>query len=614
MNLKTKFAVGLAFVVGFQDAAAQAFDKFDYVRALWMATRFYGGQRSGDGPNWLLIGLDSKYQKSFTRDVYQGNDVSGGWFDCGDHVMFGQTQYWSAYTLAKAFEAFPSGFYDLYNGKDYSDYVASGKWNDYLGGTPNGIPDIIDEVLYEADFIAKAAIDGNTFVTLKGDGSKDHSRWVTPGQMSLMSQNNGGECASGGEEVYEKNASGGYTFQGKLTTCTSYSSRLVKADNDKSMASYGAATLAIMSRLLKQLEIEPERQTLYRSKAQLAYNVAKNSSASIAYGPFYGANANQGDDFVTAAVEMYKTFGEQKYMDDALAWESKINKNHNWALNYNNNDDLAWYNLAEAGASANAEAMLYQYANYYKGKVNSEGISAVGDAAWGTNRYPAAGAFVMALANKINKNTEFDTQIFSNIDYMLGKNNSKQIFLTGFSPSTGSGYKIPLHPHHRGIYQNNTNPDDAAKQLMTIPEKNKSHGSLMGHVGFSSAGFRDEVLYYYSTEVCTDYNVGLVGALGYIVSQVAPVGTTLKPYDPTTAVQKLSVTADFALQRNGDVYNITSPSARDFSVSVYDNKGRLMQSLTSQGETLSYAPQSSGVYQLLVRSGNQTRTFRIFKQ
>ena len=613
MNLKKTLGIGLLIAISGQTAYAQAFPKTDYVRALWMATRFYGGQRSGDGPNWLLIGLADKYQKSFTRDAYQGKDISGGWFDCGDHVMFGQTQYWSAYSLAKAFEAFPTGFHDLYNGNDYSDYKASGKWNDYVGGTPNGIPDIIDELIYETDFIAKAAIDENTFVTLKGDGNKDHNRWVTPGMMSLMNASNGGECTSGGEEKYEQNSSGQWVFMGTLSACTGYASRLTKADNDKSMASYGAATLAIMSRLLQQLGIDKTRQDLYRTKAKVAYAVATKASARIPYSPFYGANPNQKDDYVTASIEMYKTFDDDSYLGNATANQDGINKDHNWAYNYNNNDDMAWYNLAESGADqAQGEFYLEKYAEYYKNKVNGEGISAVGDGSWGTNRYPAAGAFVMALANKQLKGTTYDQYIYSNIDYMLGKNNSKQVFLTGFTPSTGSGYKVPLHPHHRSVYQVNTNPDDAGKQAMPIPEKNKSHGSLMGHVGFASSGFNDDVVDYHSTEVCTDYNVGLVGALAYIVSKLAPVGTDLPAYDPNPVLHTKVSTSTFAMHRNGNVYSFSNQAGKEFKLDIVDQKGRRLQSQRSNGSPLQFAPASAGVYMAVVSSGSSTRSFRIF--
>ena len=165
----------------------------DYVEAAWMTTRFYGAQRSGEGPNWLLDG--SNYTTSFTSDkfpsgTHSGKDLSGGWFDCGDHVMFGQPQSFASYVLALSLTTFTEGWRDLYHG-DYTDYKASGDYT-RLGGEANGLPDLLEELRYEADFWVKAAPDASTFVVVKGNGSEDHMRWVTPGKMSTLSKDLGG--------------------------------------------------------------------------------------------------------------------------------------------------------------------------------------------------------------------------------------------------------------------------------------------------------------------------------------------------------------------------------------------------------------------------------------
>ena len=80
--------------------AAGAFTADQYKKALWMVTRFYGAQRSGNGPNWLL--MDHTHKVSFIKDADGSHNLVGGWFDCGDHVLFGQTFFFSAYMLALA--------------------------------------------------------------------------------------------------------------------------------------------------------------------------------------------------------------------------------------------------------------------------------------------------------------------------------------------------------------------------------------------------------------------------------------------------------------------------------------------------------------------------------
>src|SRR5690606_31201297 len=93
-------------------SVAQNFQTDDYRKALWMATRFYGGQRSGEGPNWLT--MDHKTGKDFTRDADGDYSLAGGWHDCGDHVKYGQTQFYSGYMLLKAYAEYPAGFDDHY--------------------------------------------------------------------------------------------------------------------------------------------------------------------------------------------------------------------------------------------------------------------------------------------------------------------------------------------------------------------------------------------------------------------------------------------------------------------------------------------------------------------
>jgi len=581
-------------------SAAGKFTAADYKRALWMATRFYGGQRSGAGPNWLLIGLPDSLQKSFTHDSYGGKDVAGGWFDCGDHVMFGQTQYWAAYSLAKAYEAFPQGFDDLYNGVDYSDYVSSGKWNDPSGGTPNGIPDIIDELVYEADYIAKAAISSTEFISLKGDGTKDHNRWVTAGMMSMMSQNNGGECASGGDEKYD---GPNWTFVGHLTPCTSYASRQVKADPDRTMSSYGAATLAVMSRLLTRLNIYPERAKLYAEKAKLAYQAAAGTSASVAYTPFYDVNKHSEDDYVVASTEMYLLTGDATYKTNANAYLGKVDPNHNWAFCYSNNDDIAYYDAATILSDASSRSGLMKYADYYKSKENSDGVSAVGDAGWGSLRYPLAGAYVMALANSVAGTAKYDDDVYKQVDFVMGGNSSNQSFITGFRKD--ANYKMPQHPHHRGYYQRNDNPEDSKKSSMTPPEKNQSHGSLVGNIGFASSGFQDDVLQYKYTEVCTDYNVGLVGALGYIVSKLAPADTNAFFHKGSSGVPEVaghSTRISFS-QVQGRV-EVRMAGMALVSGEAYDLSGRRVAALVARetGLSLSTMGLKSGLYLVRVRT------------
>ena len=109
--------------------SAQSFDKEYYQKALWMTGRFYGAQRSGVGPNWLIADYEPTQVaneckgnlkafvkgQSFIKDSDGDYDLTGGWYDCGDFATFGQTFFYSAYMLLLGYSEFPEGYEDLYS-------------------------------------------------------------------------------------------------------------------------------------------------------------------------------------------------------------------------------------------------------------------------------------------------------------------------------------------------------------------------------------------------------------------------------------------------------------------------------------------------------------------
>jgi len=472
-----------------------------------MTTRMYGGQRSGNGPNWLIMthtptsanmttlqsakGADpSQLQpgKCFTKDADNTNSLSGGWVDCGDHVKFGQTMFYSAYTLLKGYDAFPHGYDDYYS-YDYAGYLNSGDWT-FEGnkGGPNGIPDILDELKYECEFFIKCAPNATTFYSQVGDGDADHKNWVTSVAMATLPKTEGGQ------------KEGPRTF--------------VKNPNDASMPSFCAATLALMSRVYKKFD--PAFAATCLTHAQYAYTYAKAHPGTVAAGSFYPANAKWQDDFACACAELYWATGIESYKTEALSYAGNLG-NHNWCYNYNNNDDIAAYNLAKLG-SASALTLFNTFVSTYKSAVNASGLYTGGDATWGPLRYNANAAFIVALHGAYNNETTVNTFIYKNIDYILGGNSSKFSFVVGFAPTGGTS---AVHPHHRNVYL----IDDimANQNTMSIPTKNRQHGYMIG--GSRTVPFTESATNYQTSEGGIDYNAGLVGAIAYIVSRVAPVDT-----------------------------------------------------------------------------------------
>ena len=515
----------------------------DYKRALWMVTRFYGAQRSGKGPNWLIMQHDTvAYRTSFT-DLDNGKDFSGGWFDCGDHVTFGQTFFFSAYMLAKAYDMFPTGFHDLYNGWDYSDYVASGNW-DMAGGTPDGIPDLLQELKYATDWIIKATPDGSTFYYQKGEGEKDHKLWVTAGKMAKMPSDEGGDPRT-----------------------------IFKNPDDGVMASFAAAALAVMARIFKKYD--PGYTDTCLEHAKFAYTYAQShKESSIGSGGYYGAAKSPLMAFIAGASEMYKTTGSENYKNDAAGAQDGI-QYHNWGFDYSNMHDLA--PLAMATSDIDAENKLDQlktvFIDQYTTGRNDEGVCTKGNSGWGALRYPANHAFIAAAWAKEKNDQSLDEFIFAQADYIMGANNAKQSFIVGFCSDCS---KQVHFPHHRNVYLRDDNPDDDAKAQMKIPTRNEQFGYLVGGT-WNSNDYQESVTDYAMTEGGIDYNAGLVGTLGYIVSKLAPadtarmVGTVWKRHSPAGVHAAASLT----VSRLHSGWNLKISDGRCIDeITAFDRLGR----------------------------------------
>lgn len=512
MNKITKYilgaAISLSSTLGTFAQTSLSFDKEQYQKALWMTTRFYGAQRSGVGPNWLLaeheptnvpnalqsnIGKFKKGQ-SFVKDADGDYDLTGGWFDCGDHVKFGQTEFYSAYMLLLGYSEFPEGYDDYYS-FDYTGYISSGDYTwEGKKGVPNGIPDILDEVKYATDYLMKCVRSSSVFYYQVGDGDLDHKHWVTASVMATLSTTEGGE-ANGSRPVSK--ASGNVT----------------------SMAALCGSALAAMARLYKPFDPEYAQKCL--EKALVAYEfvngTAKGNSSA---GGFYGSKPKYVTDIVIFNAELYRTTGDNKYLkaaEENCSWmNEEKDYNYNYSLCYNNTDDLAAYLIASFGSASSYSEKAMKVMDFY---VNSMYKPTSGyflnkqKGAWGVLRFPANQAFVYGLFDKLKgEMSKVNTYSLTTIEYIMGKNSGNMSYITGF------GEKSPTYVHHRNYYG-----DDADKESgVKLQSKYRQFGYLVG--GKMDGSYNDVpgADYTYS-EGGIDYNAGLVGALGYINSIINPV-------------------------------------------------------------------------------------------
>ena len=481
----------------------------DFKKALWMTTRMFGGQRSGSN-NWLIMDHMPKLDtvgtngwfvnahggtikllqkgKDFTKDADGNHDLTGGWFDCGDHAMFGQTQFIAAYVLLKGYSEFQAGYDDYYT-QDYKGYEKAGDFS-WEGGKhdPDGIPDILNELKWETDFFIKCTPGPRTFYSQKGDGNADHMNWVTSVAMATAPIKEGGQKDG--------------------------SRPIVKNPNDASMPSFCGATLALMSRMYRPYDSKYADSCL--AHAKFAYEYAVKHPSTQGSEPYYQANRKWCDDFCCLCAELYWATGNEKYKREAEGMLPFL-ENYKWVFNYNNNDDLAAYNLAKMGNKEGLQ-IFDSLANDYKAQVDQTGLFIGGDNTWGPLRYNSNTAFIVALQAVLHKETTVNQFVLRNVSFILGDNSAKQSFVVGFAKD--ATYKSPQHPHHRNIYLIDDMSKDQNK--MEIPARNKQMGYMIGGIRKPEL-FGDVATNAQTNEGGIDYNAGLVGAIAYIISVQNPV-------------------------------------------------------------------------------------------
>lgn len=477
--------VGTGPVLG----ATGTFTADQYKKALWMTTRYYGAIRSGDVPNWAI--QDSKYPVSFVKDSYKGNDVSGGWFDCGDHVMFGQTQFYAAYVLAKGYATWKAGFTDAYHG-DFSDYKASQDYS-MAGGSPNGVQDLLEELRYEADWLVKITPSSSEFVQQKGEGNPDHHWWVHAGRMSSMPNSEGGE----------KNGS---------------RAMVGSEGGDASMPGQAAAALAVMARV----DPDPVRRASYLEHAKNAYTYSKAKSGLSAASGFYGANKSFLDARLNAATELWLTTGDATFKTEAIAIanNSSFQFNSGWRLEYENDEPIAMMNakyiLGVDLGTTNERDILKWLNGIWSGAPT--GVSKKVDSDFPL-RGPSGFAFLTALYGMFTGDHSHDQFVFNQLDYMLGSNSSNQAYLVGWDEGNK---KTPTTPHIRNYYLN----EDTLKNTpgaVSPPTKTKYLGAMVG--GALDGSYTADIGKLSMNEPCAELNATVTTSLGYMVAQVAPVDT-----------------------------------------------------------------------------------------
>lgn len=357
-------------------------------------------------------------------------DITGGWYDAGDHGKYVVNGGISVWTMQNQYER------TLYIDGSSSAPYADGTMN--IPESGNSIPDILDEARVQMEVMMKLQI---------------------PEGMPLA----GMAHHKGHDEVWTGLAVAPH--EDKLE-------RILKPPTTAATLNL-AATCAQAYRLWKDLDSTFANECL--KSAEVAWDAAVANpkrfapfDQAVGGGP-YGDDYVD-DDFYWAACELYAATGKAKYYDYIKSSEyflkvpTTLSKgeevNTPSSFNWGNTHSMGTLTLAlvDSGLTAaekqTARDNIKKAADFYIELENEQGYGiplkqceVVGGVAsgypWGSNSFVMNNCIVIAYAYDYSKNIKYLNGVAEGMDYLMGRNPLEYVYVTGY------GDNPVANPHHR---------------------------------------------------------------------------------------------------------------------------------------------------------------------
>nr|AHL27899.1 cellulase [uncultured bacterium] len=462
---------------------AQTAPPFNYGEALQKAIWFYDAQRSGRLPAGNRVNWRGDSGLNDGADV--GLDLTGGWYDAGDHVKFGFPMAFSVTMLA-------------WGVADYRQaYEQAGQLDELLAN-----------IKWATDYFIKAHPSPNVLYGQVGNGGTDHA-WWGPAEVMPMAR-----------PAYRIDAScGGSDLAGETAAAMAAASIAFRPTNP----SY-ADTLVRHAR-----ELYTFADTVRRRYHECI------TDASGYYQSFSGYN----DELVWGAIWLYRATGEATYLQKAETYYDNLSnepqtttKSYRWTLAWDDKSYGAYVLLAALTGKQRYLDDANRWLDWWTVGVNGQRVtySPGGQAwldRWGSLRYAANTAFAALYhADHITDPTRkarYHDFAVRQINYILGDNPRRCSYVVGF------GACPPRNPHHRtahGSWSNNINEPVTSRHIL--------YGALVGGPDTPDDQYVDNRSDFVENEVATDYNAGFTSALArlYLEFGGSPLAGFPQPETP----------------------------------------------------------------------------------
>ncbi|MFD0820007.1 glycoside hydrolase family 9 protein [Micromonospora zhanjiangensis] len=441
---------------------------FNYGEALQKSLFFYEAQRSGKLPAGNRVSW--RGDSALTDGAGTGVDLTGGWYDAGDHVKFGFPMAFSATMLAWGAVEYRAG------------YANSGQ-----------LPYLLDSLRWVNDYFIKAHPSANVLYGQVGKGDDDH-KWWGPAEVLPMAR-----------PAYKIDAScGGSDLAGETAAALAASSMVFRPTD----AAYADKLLSHAKQLYS-----------FADSVRKVYSDCITDAQA-----FYKSWSGYQDELVWGAIWLHRATGDASYLAKAESEYDKLGtepqtttRSYKWTLAWDNKQFGAYVLLANLTGKQKYVDDANRWLDWWTVGVNGEKVrySPGGEAvldSWGSLRYAANTAFAaLVYADKTTdatRRTRYHDFAVRQIGYALGDNPRKSSYLIGF------GANSPKNPHHRTAHgswwDNQTVPAETRHVL---------YGALVGGPSSPDDAYTDERSNYVMNEVATDYNAGFTSALARLQTE-----------------------------------------------------------------------------------------------
>ncbi len=491
---------------------------------------------------------------------------TGGWHDAGDFGKYVVNAGITVGTLLLGYEMFPDNFKS-----DDLNIPESG----------NSIPDILDEVKYELDWLLKMQdSDGGVFFK------------VTPQNFSGFIMPNTDNST---RYIYQKSS----TATGDFAAVMSIAARIYSAFD----TSFASKCLNGANKAWEYLQINP---------SIIPTGGFHNPSGT--YTGEYG-DGNDSDERLWAAAELFITTGDDtygSYFSSHYQNFGMISSTMGWP-NVGTLAQLDYLVSNQSKADSTIKTKLKNgLINYCTTLYNiskSDGFNVslhIYEYYWGSNSVALNNAIILIIGYQLSGNKDFFNAALEQFNYILGCNGNNISYITGI------GSKYPMHPHHRPSASDGI-VEPVPGLMAGGPDRGLDDDVLRSMFNSSTPPalcYTDTQGSYASNEICINWNAPLVFVAGYFSGDKSITGIKEKvSYKPN----KIKVEQNYPNPFNPSTtikYQI--PNNNTFvELKVYNMLGEEIKILVNKMQDSGYhevkfdaSNLTSGVYLYSLKAGN----------